>query len=860
MKKAFKRTTAAIMAAMILATTATTVTVFATETTGTTENGSPANGNTNNEGTGTGATVSATKLPEAVNGVITLQNDVTISYSDWVALNLKIATTDVTIDLNGNTLTYTDIHTVEVEKGAKLTIKNGTIEAKNFAGDKALISVASKSSVTVENVTIDTTASALYPFGDAASVTVKDSTIKAGVYAVATNAGTDDNYNVVITLKDSNFSTPYGWISNDAIYKNDSATVVINVPGTLNVDNCTISGNRQAVFVRAGTANIKDSTINYTGSYSGDDANKYDNAAWSGGDNVPMAAVVVGNRTNNGAYKNSNCTLTNTTVNAQGKRAIYYYSNEFTDDTSNTYDAKLTINSGTITGDIVAGPRDDKDNLTATGFKVTGGIFVTSTSVGEYTATGYEAAGVYDKSGNPAYLVGEDGITTSGTATNPTARITGGTFNFDPSDYVESGYVASQSNGKYVVSKYVAPAVPSTPADTSKTETTTDPSTGTTTTTTTTTKADGSTTEEKIETTTDGTKTETKTETKADGSSTSSSTVTDVTGNVVEKSETKVEVKEDKSTTETTTTTKPQEETKVETTVEKDAKGEVTKETTTTSSTNAEDLSKVIVEKENTENSKGADVAQTTTTVINSAGATESVTEEQVIENIGNKTDAVVTVEKNGSGEVQNAEAVVEKTGATKGAAVQATITNKVVSQIVEAAGEDAADVMSITINVTDEQGNDKYTVTVDKEALKPGANLTIYKKNKDGELIMVNDRDYKVSKNGNVKLVIKSSNDFVLLSEEQNKAEEACIMDTIAAKNSKKTIKKNKTTTMALQDTLDMANVQKIDYKSSKPSVAHINANGKIRGKKSGTVTIKAIITLKNGSKKTVSMKLTVA
>lgn len=858
MKKAFKRTTAAIMAAMILATTATTVTVFATETTGTTENGSPANGNTNNEGTGAGATVSATKLPEAVNGVITLQNDVTISYSDWVALKLTEAGTNVTIDLNGNTLTYTDINTVEVDNGANLTIKNGTLKAKNFPqGDKALISVASSSSVTVENATIDTTASALFPYGDAASVTVKDSTIKAGVYAVATNAGTVDNYNVVITLKDSNFSTPYGWKSNDAIYKNDSATVTINVPGTLNVDNCTISGTRQAVFVRAGTAKIENSIINYTGAYGG---NLYESSDWGGGNEVPVAAIVVGNRHNNGAYKNSNCTLTNTTVNAQGKRAIYYYSNEFTDDTSNTYDAKLTINSGTITGEIVAGPRDGEGNLTATGFKVTGGIFVTSTSVGEYTATGYEAAGVVDKNNTPAYLVGEDGITTSGTATNPTARITGGTFNFDPSDYVESGYVASQSNGKYVVSKYVAPAAPSTPADTSKTETTTDPSTGTTTTTTTTTKADGSTTEEKIETTTDGTKTETKTETKADGSSTSSSTVTDVTGNVVEKSETKVEVKEDKSTTETTTTTKPQEETKVETTVEKDAKGEVTKETTTTSSTNAEDLSKVIVEKENTENSKGADVAQTTTTVINRAGATESVTEEQVIENIGNKTDAVVTVEKNGSGEVQNAEAVVEKTGATKGAAVQATITNKVVSQIVEAAGEDAADVMSITINVTDEQGNDKYTVTVDKEALEPGANLTIYKKNKDGELVMVNDRDYKVSENGNVKLVIKSSNDFVLLSEEQNKAEEARIKATIAAKNSKKTIKKNRTTTMALQNTLNMANVQKIDYKSSKPSVAHINANGKIRGKKSGTVTIKAIITLKNGSKKTVSMKLTVA
>ena len=610
------------------------------------------------------------------------------------------------------------------------------------------------------------------------------------------------------------------------------------------IDKATVTGSETGIEIRAGKLTVNGATIT--------------------GNGVPTSVTPNGNgSTSDGAgiavAQHTTKLITEVTVNSgtiNGYTAIYE-SNPQKNSEDDIAKVKLDVQSGTfnaINGGSVSVYSEDKKGF------ITGGIFVTSTSVGEYTATGYEAAGVYDKSGNPAYLVGEDGITTSHSETNQTARITGGTFNFDPSDYVESGYVASQSNGKYVVSKYVAPAAPSTPADTSKTETTTDPSTGTTTTTTTTTKADGSTTEEKIETTTDGTKTETKTETKADGSSTSSSTVTDVTGNVVEKSETKVEVKEDKSTTETTTTTKPQEETKVETTVEKDAKGEVTKETTTTSSTNAEDLSKVIVEKENTENSKGADVAQTTTTVINSAGATESVTEEQVIENIGNRTDAVVTVEKNGSGEVQNAEAVVEKTGATKGAAVQATITNKVVSQIVEAAGEDAADVMSITINVTDEQGNDKYTVTVDKEALEPGANLTIYKKNKDGELIMVNDRDYKVSKNGNVKLVIKSSNDFVLLSEEQNKAEEARIKATIAAKNSKKTIKKNRTTTMALQNTLDMANVQKIDYKSSKPGVAHINANGKIRGKKSGTVTIKAVITLKNGSTKTVSMKLTVA
>lgn len=859
MKKAFKRTTAAIMAAMILATTATTVTVFATETTGTTENGSPANGNTNNEGTGGGATVSAeinsedtlrTAITNAATSTvteITLAGDIE-NVSDYLRItdgkNIKL-------NLNGYNITFA--------QNKYFLVKNGTLELEGKGTVK-------ESSPNYSPVMMKGSDSDVANFSNV--IVGKDVTLEgwAGLFMDQTKNA--NNYGMTAEIhgtlkgcKDTSGAMGAGIYVNGII-----AHETGNAPKIHVYDGATINAEGQGMYL-AGFTNTTIDKATVTGSETGIEirAGKLTvNGATITGNGVPTSVTPNGNgSTSDGAgiavAQHTTKLITEVTVNSgtiNGYTAIYE-SNPQKNSEDDIAKVKLDVQSGTfnaINGGSVSVYSEDKKGF------ITGGIFVTSTSVGEYTATGYEAAGVVDKNNTPAYLVGEDGITTSGTATNPTARITGGTFNFDPSDYVESGYVASQSNGKYVVSKYVAPAVPSTPADTSKTETTTDPSTGTTTTTTTTTKADGSTTEEKIETTTDGTKTETKTETKADGSSTSSSTVTDVTGNVVEKSETKVEVKEDKSTTETTTTTKPQEETKVETTVEKDAKGEVTKETTTTSSTNAEDLSKVIVEKENTENSKGADVAQTTTTVINSAGATESVTEEQVIENIGNRTDAVVTVEKNGSGEVQNAEAVVEKTGATKGAAVQATITNKVVSQIVEAAGEDAADVMSITINVTDEQGNDKYTVTVDKEALEPGANLTIYKKNKDGELVMVNDRDYKVSENGNVKLVIKSSNDFVLLSEEQNKAEEARIKATIAAKNSKKTIKKNRTTTMALQNTLDMANVQKIDYKSSKPGVAHINANGKIRGKKSGTVTIKAIITLKNGSKKTVSMKLTVA
>lgn len=309
---------------------------------------------------------------------------------------------------------------------------------------------------------------------------------------------------------------------------------------------------------------------------------------------------------------------------------------------------------------------------------------------------------------------------------------------------------------------------------------------------------------------------------------------------------------------ETTTTVKPAEETKTEQVIEKDASGQVTKETTTTSSTKENDQSKTIVEKKATENSIGASIQQTTTTVTNASGDTKSITEEYTIENIGNKTDAVLTIEKSGTGKAKNVVATVEKTGVTKGAAVQATITNKVVSQLTEAAG-DHADAMKIQINVTDENGNPKYNVTVDRSALQPNTSLTIYKETKTGELVMVNENAYSVDKNGNLKLLIRSNNNFHLLSAEQNKQEEARIKATIAPTSSKKTMRENTSVRFTLQNTLSKANVETITYSTSNAAVATVDKDGNIIAQKSGPATIYATVHLKNGSTKTVPMQITV-
>ena len=84
-------------------------------------------------------------------------------------------------------------------------------------------------------------------------------------------------------------------------------------------------------------------------------------------------------------------------------------------------------------------------------------------------------------------------------------------------------------------------------------------------------------------------------------------------------------------------------------------------------------------------------------------------------------------------------------------------------------------------------------------------------------------------------------------------------ILATVQAKKSKATIAKGKTEFFAFHEDLDMRNVKSISYETSDPRIATVNETGKIKGKKAGTATITATVTLKNGETKTVTMKVTV-
>ena len=303
-----------------------------------------------------------TSWPEPVDGVITFIGNVTLDNGSVINI-----TDNTVMDLNGYQLVLSKANGITVKEGKTLTIKNGEIKANAFTkGTTSLFDIEKDASIELDAVNLETTGTALYPHGNAATVTVNNSKIKAGVYAVGTNAGKTDNYGVVINLNDSTFKTT-GYQNNDG----DDATIMINVAGTLNVNNCKVYGDRQCVLVRAGTAVVEKTDIYYSGK-NGDSMWQQRTAEWGSGNEVATAAVVVGNKGkgtegNITAYKaDASLSLKDSNVHADadeydndefGLPAVFVFDN-------NTYKSALAISgeSYVFGGEVLVGTSFNEDS------------------------------------------------------------------------------------------------------------------------------------------------------------------------------------------------------------------------------------------------------------------------------------------------------------------------------------------------------------------------------------------------------------------------------------------------------------------------------------------------------------------
>ena len=219
----------------------------------------------------------------------------------------------------------------------------------------------------------------------------------------------------------------------------------------------------------------------------------------------------------------------------------------------------------------------------------------------------------------------------------------------------------------------------------------------------------------------------------------------------------------------------------------------------------------------------------------------------------GSTVTVTTTTDSKGSTSVK---AEVVKTGTKSAAGTKGKISSDVAAQITEAAG--TTDVV-ITQKVVDKNGKTAYIVSVNAKDLSAGKKLTLVKYNKKtGKYTLYNKKTYKVTDAG-VSQTIKDSGSYQLISEADAAKLVKEILATVKPAKKSKTVKEGNAASFAWSKELDIANVSKITYSSTDNSIAKIGKNGKITAKKAGKVTLKATVTLKNGKKKVVSMKLSV-
>lgn len=257
-------------------------------------------------------------------GLLVLNSD--LALTDTVTFDK-----DTEIDLNGCKFELNN--QITVTNKASVKIANGDINVQTEEVTNPAMSVLAGCSLTLDGVEYSTNGCALYPEGNAAKVVVKNSNLTANnSYCVATNASEQGkNGGVIIELSDSTFS--------------GNSPILLNVPGTINMNNCIVNGNMHGVIVRGGTAVIKDCTIsqqNDADTY----VNYFDNRNWATGNTVNLAALTVGDKTANSAYDYaSEVTLVNTALISESRNpAVYIYGKNNVEGHTCTNDCSTTVN------------------------------------------------------------------------------------------------------------------------------------------------------------------------------------------------------------------------------------------------------------------------------------------------------------------------------------------------------------------------------------------------------------------------------------------------------------------------------------------------------------------------------------
>lgn len=209
---------------------------------------------------------------------------------------------DTKINLNGHTLTIAGEpdKTIAPADGKTLIVENGNIVSNLSAesGLTGLFGAGADSTLVLRNInlqanrTIVTLGSNNVPdVSSNARVIIENSTLyTSSYYGLGTNASSE--FECYYDIKNSSITADYE--------DGDCAALLFNVTGGVTAENSTFTAGRQAAIIRGGNAVFTNCVITNTGASTL--VESYIDSNWDSGNNLPMAALVVGDRSNSYPY------------------------------------------------------------------------------------------------------------------------------------------------------------------------------------------------------------------------------------------------------------------------------------------------------------------------------------------------------------------------------------------------------------------------------------------------------------------------------------------------------------------------------------------------------------------------------
>lgn len=275
-----------------------------------------------------------------------------VIFANDIVANLNGDSITKALSINLNNFTLTSRGTV-LPEGSSVVITNGKIDMSN-SGTPFCLSSNAQLEMSYLTVTSDYTVALVGNSefkGENAKLVVDHCNFTVCDSAAITTNASKQPWSCEIIVTNSNITCDS---TNHEAYPMDNCPIYMNVAGYLTIDNCVITGQRQGVMVRTGTAKITNTTIINTGEYINVDSPKlYLDGAWGQGNEVPMAALVVGNRGSSSYSYVTNVTVENCTLISEREEvpAIYVWGNP-------TEDARVTLTFDKATYDKMQGNID----------------------------------------------------------------------------------------------------------------------------------------------------------------------------------------------------------------------------------------------------------------------------------------------------------------------------------------------------------------------------------------------------------------------------------------------------------------------------------------------------------------------